>query len=238
MATSYVRQSSAEIINGQVINDSDFNNEFDRIQGFAHGTTGHDHSGGTGLGPRINLTATTPGVTGVLDSQFGGIHSAAVDPTAANCTPSYVVGSIWINTATSVAFVCIDQTAAAAVWHRLPPGTITGATTIPTTANDVTQGYRVGSVIVNTTQGTAYICKSNTAGSATWDSISVGRVFVATTAPTVNDDSTKGYQAGSVGVETTTPTTYICVSAGAGAAVWQSVTFNAGFAAMLAVVYA
>lgn len=238
MANGYVRQSSAQIVDGQVINASDSNNEYNALLAAFNGTTGHDHSGGTGLGPRINLTATTPGVTGILDAQFGGIHTAAAtDPTATDDTPDYVVGSLWINLTTDATFVCVDNTSTAAIWHRLPAGTITGATTVPTTANDVTQGYKIGSLIYNSTQSCFYLCTSAAAGAATWTAVATGRVFVSASAPTANDDGTKGYQPGSVGVETTTPNTYICVSNGTGTAVWQNVTFNVAFAAIAAQVF-
>ncbi len=67
MASGYTRQSVAEIVNGDTINDSDFNNEYNAIQSAFNGTTGHDHSGGTGLGPQISLTGVNIGVTGLLD---------------------------------------------------------------------------------------------------------------------------------------------------------------------------
>lgn len=237
MANGYVRQSAAQIVDGQVINASDFNNEYNALLAAFNGTTGHDHSGGTGLGPKINLTGASIGVTGRLDASVGGIYSTTTDPTATDDTPDYVVGSLWINTVSDATFVCVDNTSTAAIWHKLPAGTITGASTVPTTANDVTQGYKIGSLIYNSTQDCFYLCTSATASAATWTSVSTGRVFVSASAPTVNDDGTKGYQPGSVGVETTTPNTYICVSNGTGTAVWQNVTFNVGFASIAAQVF-
>jgi len=236
-ANGYTRQSAAQIVDGQVINASDSNNEYNALLGAFNGTTGHDHSGGTGLGQKINLTGASIGVTGVLDPSVGGIYVTTTDPTAANASPTYVKGCVWLNTTSGAVFICVVDTAAAAVWYRLPASTITGATTVPGTANDVTQGYKIGSIIYNSTQGCFYLCTSNTASAATWTALATGRVFVSASAPGVNDDNTKGYQPGSVGVETTTPNTYICVSTGTGAAVWQNVTFNVGFASIAAQVF-
>jgi len=51
----YTRQSEAGIVDGGVITASDLNNEFDQIE-TAMGTLGHDHSGGSGNGPKITAT--------------------------------------------------------------------------------------------------------------------------------------------------------------------------------------
>lgn len=48
------------------------------------------------------------------------------------------------------------------------------ATTAPTTANDSTQDYAVGSMWVNLTGGTAYICVDATASAAVWIQIGPG----------------------------------------------------------------
>lgn len=42
------------------------------------------------------------------------------------------------------------------------------ATSNPTASNDLSQGYSVGSVWVNTTTGQAFTCTKNTAGAAVW----------------------------------------------------------------------
>jgi hypothetical protein len=39
----------------------------------------------------------------------------------------------------------------------------------PTIANDVTQGYSVGSIGLNTVSGIMFICRDNTSGAAVWD---------------------------------------------------------------------
>jgi hypothetical protein len=298
MGIWYSRQSSAEIVNGQVINDTDFNNEFDAIVtafGSAFSATlGHTHTGTAGDGPLIPITGTfgVTGVTGVLASKYGGIWYATTDPTATDDTPDHVKGSRWFNTSTGKLWVCMDNTSTAAVWEQMGDGVssaalptvnsdrsagynighawvytgvtpslvlicidntvgaavwypvgrgrigvITGATTIPTTANDSTQGYSQGSIILNSTQGTFYLCTSAAGGAATWVSLATGRTYVSASTPTINDDSTKGYQVGSIGVETGTPIVYVATSVGVGAAVWQPVTFNIGLVAIAAQVF-
>jgi hypothetical protein len=54
--------------------------------------------------------------------------------------------------------------------------------------------------------------------------------YVATTAPSVNNDSTEGYSKGSTWIHTTAvpnPEAYICVDASVGAALWQVTTLTA-----------
>jgi hypothetical protein len=243
MAIWYSRQSSAEIVNGQVIEASDFNNEYAAIvtafASLTHATTGHNHTGSTGQGPLLDITGSlgTVPFTGVLGPQFGGIKLSASDPTATDDTPDYVVGSKWINTTSDALFVCVDNTSTAAIWQRVSNGSITGATTIPTVNEDSADGYTVGSIIVNTTQDVAYICVDATAGAAVWYPISSGKTFVSTSNPGVNDDVNDGYTIGSVGVNTSTNNVFIASSVSAGAAVWQNVTFDEGQAALAAGVF-
>ncbi len=45
MGDTYTRQSSSEIVDGEVINASDFNNEFNQLLAFAAASTGHTHDG-------------------------------------------------------------------------------------------------------------------------------------------------------------------------------------------------
>lgn len=234
MASGYTRQSTAEIVTGQVIEASDFNNEFNQILAAFDASTGHDHSGGTGLAPPISLTLTNTGVTGILDAKFGGIKTSASDPTATDDTPDYVVGSIWVNTTSKAVFQCTDNTSTAAKWVRRQAKTITGATTLPATTDDVTAGYLPGHLIVNLTQGVAYICLDNTASAAIWVSLGVGRTGSGTVDPTVNEDANDGYRAGSIYVNTATQATFTCISATVGAASWVQTSADVGQAVLQA----
>lgn len=47
-----------------------------------------------------------------------------------------------------------------------------GASTNPGATNDANQGYTVGSIWVNTTAGTAWMCVDSTIGAAVWKQIS------------------------------------------------------------------
>ena len=53
MGATYTRQSSTEIVDGEVINAADFNNEFAQLVSFAAASTGHTHDGTTAEGGPI-----------------------------------------------------------------------------------------------------------------------------------------------------------------------------------------
>lgn len=78
-ASGYVRQSSATIASGQSLASAPVNNEFNQLQAAFSGTSGHDHSGGTGLGPGLGASA------------FGGLTSASAGIAAANGANSFNV---------------------------------------------------------------------------------------------------------------------------------------------------
>lgn len=79
---------------------------------------------------------------------------------------------------------------------------------LPTTPDPITDGdFSLNGRMVRTGAGTYVTIFDN---------------FVATAAPTVADDNTLGYSAGSIFLNTVTGNSYLCVSAGTGAAVWRS----------------
>ena len=213
----YARQSAAEIINGQVINDSDFNNEFNALLAAFHATTGHLHDGTTGEGPKISLTTS---VSGILPGINGGLTTSASDPTATDDTPDYAVGSIWVNTTTKTAFRCMDNTSTAAVWVKLK---LHSASAAPTVNADIDQGYAPGSLWGRTgvTPTQVYICLDNTNGAAVWVPLQRGRNHFTTSDPTVNDDLDEGYEINSQWVNTTDDAVFICTDTTNGAAVWK-----------------
>lgn len=86
MAAGYTRQSAASIIDAATIQASHFNNEYNALETAFDGTSGHDHSGGTGLGPKI-----TPG--GIAGMTSNGI---AVRTGATTFTPRTITGSTGI----------------------------------------------------------------------------------------------------------------------------------------------
>ncbi len=53
MGSTYTRQSSTEIVDGEVIQASDFNNEFEQIVSAFAASTGHSHDGTTAEGGNV-----------------------------------------------------------------------------------------------------------------------------------------------------------------------------------------
>ena len=57
MGTGYVRNDTGNnIADGNVINASDLDGEFDAVQAAFNASTGHSHDGTTGEGPQITTT--------------------------------------------------------------------------------------------------------------------------------------------------------------------------------------
>ena len=99
------------------------------------------------------------------------------------------------------------------------------ATAAPTTGDDTGDGYAVGSLWVNVTADTSYICVDATSTAAVWlriDNTTAGPLnkLDATAAPTTGDDTGDGYSVGSLWVNVTADTAYICADATSTAAVW------------------
>lgn len=225
----YSRQSSSEIVNGQVIEDSDFNNEYDAIvTAFVDAFTstsgqGHSHTGTYGDGPLINLTGTSgvTGVTGVLASRYGGVHTSTSDPTVnddVDSTVPHVVGSRWVNTTTKTTFVCTDNTNGAAVWSRMQGVT---SASLPTVGDDIADGYQIGHIwhYTGATPNATFVCVSNASGAASW--VRIQGTYSASL-PSVTDDLASGYLVGHIWYYTavTPALPFVCRDNAAGAAVW------------------
>ena len=67
--TGYIRQSTTEILPGEVVKAEPINRELNKLQDAFSGTTGHTHSGSSGDSPPINLAI---GTTGILPQNRGG----------------------------------------------------------------------------------------------------------------------------------------------------------------------
>ncbi len=78
MATGYTRQSAGSITDGATIQASHFNNEYNQLESAFNASTGHDHSGGAGLGPTIALSGGAIGITGTLAVGNGGIGATTL----------------------------------------------------------------------------------------------------------------------------------------------------------------
>ena len=174
--------------------------------------------------------------TSLADAPVGGIQNnftATVDPTATDDSAAgYEVGSQWVNVTSNTGFVCVDDTATAAVWTSTTTsgGGIQNnftATVDPVSTDDSAAGYEVGSQWVNVTSNTGFVCVDDTATAAVWTSITTSgsdlqNNFTATVDPTATDDSAAGYEVGSQWVNVSTDTAFICVDDTATAAVWDA----------------
>ncbi len=137
----YTRQSRPDITNGADVTAPPLNAEFDQVE-TAFGTGGHSHDGTAGNAPKINLATSVSGYLQAINGGIGGKNTitATSNPTITNDTgEGYAPGSIWINTSTNRAFLCLSNTSSAAAWHEIVA--ITGANTIvPATTNTVDIG--------------------------------------------------------------------------------------------------
>jgi len=98
------------------------------------------------------------------------------------------------------------------------------ATVAPTVNDDSSAGYAVGSKWIDTTADEAYVCLDASAGAAVWQILTGDeKDNITTTDPTVNDDSTQGYEVGSRWFNSTTDTLFFCEDASAGAAGWTAI---------------
>ena len=157
--TGYTRQSSANMVTGNTMYASDFNNEFNAIQSAFDGNTGHAHDGTAGNGPKINLTTSVTGVLPIANGGSGGINnfSATSAPTTSSDTNAgYRVGSVWIDTTNDIPYVCLDATAYAAVWMRYQAYADALASIGGLTTSDNQMIYTTGSNLYATTALTAF----------------------------------------------------------------------------------
>lgn len=167
-----------------------------------------------------------------LQVVYGSSVSIASDPPE----PSWPVGAfqlsvVMINdTQTSITLAPDNNSSNDIFDRRMPWSDLVSsdalnnfvATTDPTANDDSDDGYSVGSLWVNTTNDTAWICADASSGAAVWDRVD-GPLnnFMATSDPTANDDSGDGYEVGSLWVNITSDAGFICVDASSGAAVWN-----------------
>jgi len=97
----------------------------------------------------------------------------------------------------------------------------------PTTTDDSSLGYTVGSTWIDVTADNTYVCVDSTATSAIWNQIDgAGGLqdnLTAIIAPTATDDSAAGYVVGSTWIDVTADKTYICVDSTATAAIWHQI---------------
>jgi len=105
--------------------------------------------------------------------------STTVPPTISDDNVAgYNVGSMWVMP--TAAYICMDSTASAAVWHRIDGGSTSigptnnyTATVAPIITNDNTQGYSIGSIWIDTFLKQSYVCVSSAINSAIWHRIDI-----------------------------------------------------------------
>ncbi len=118
----YTRQSTGNIINGSPITAPPLNSEFNQLAAAFNATTGHNHTGGTGDSPKINLTTSVAGYLPIENGGLGGKNKldATTAPLVTNdASEGYVPGSLWENTTTGRIYICVGNSTGAAVWREL-----------------------------------------------------------------------------------------------------------------------
>lgn len=171
MGDGYTRQSVVDIQPGQDVLASPVNDEFNAIQAAFHGSSGHSHDSSSGEGPKISLTTSISGVLPVANGGYAAIHNigGGSAPTADDDTgDGYGVGSVWIDTSTNIAYVCLDATSTAAIWQQTSKQNQYAGTVAPTVTNDNTQGYSLGSLWVDGVLQKIYVATNVSTGAAVW----------------------------------------------------------------------
>ena len=135
---------------------------------------GPDYTSPVGV---LFLTMTSPG-----ESSGGGSIPTPTQPstTITNVPPTvnddagagFAVGDMWIDTSTGTQYVLLDSTDGAAVWHATTRPHATTDDADPTVDDDVSRGFVVGDVWVNSTSGEVFVLSDATFGAAVWQSIS------------------------------------------------------------------
>jgi hypothetical protein len=117
--TGYTRQSAAEIQDGEIVEATPLNAEFNQLQSAFNSSLGHTHDGTLGNGPKISLTGAITGVLPVVNGGFNAIHNvtATTAPTGLqDITQGYGYGSHWMDTVAKQVYICVDPSPTAAIW--------------------------------------------------------------------------------------------------------------------------
>lgn len=110
----------------------------------------------------------------VITPEFLNNTTAIVDPVVGDDNlDGYARGSIWTNTVSEEAFMCLNPASGAAVWKVITPEILHNqdATTDPGAGDDSGDGYERGSHWINQTSDEAFICLDATAAAAVWKSV-------------------------------------------------------------------
>ena len=117
----YTRQSASSIANGVAISAVPLNNEFNALLAAFNASSGHQHDGTTGDGPKIALATCTSGFIPVNQGGVAGLNNVTTsNPGVTNDTDeNYNIGSFWGNSSTDRGYLCYDATDGSAVWKEL-----------------------------------------------------------------------------------------------------------------------
>jgi len=94
------------------------------------------------------------------------------------------------------------------------------ATVDPTSSDNASSGYSVGSYWINVSNGVIFTATSVSPGSATWIQTSNIPITKSTSDPLLTSDINSGFTVGSLWINSTTSNTFILIDSSAGAAVW------------------
>jgi hypothetical protein len=105
----------------------------------------------------------------------GRIKVTTVNPGSGDDdTLGYAPGLRWVNTTNPVkSFVCVDDSTGAAIWVREGNIKINITAGDPAVGNDNTEGYEVGSIWINTNDGTTFVATGVATGAAAWKTSSL-----------------------------------------------------------------
>lgn len=148
---------------------------------------------------------------------------ATADPTTSDDdSAGYSAGSLWVDVTNDKSWVCVDASTGAAVWKQ------TGGTGAGTTDHGALTGLADDdhTQYIKDSEFTAADTVLLGTGSGTFTELQHG--FSKTTAPTGTDDNTAGWAVGSIWIDTTGDTIYICYDATTSNALWQEVGAGGG----------
>lgn len=213
-ATGYTRQSSAQISSGLEITSASVNNEFNQLQSAFSGTSGHDHSGGSGLGPNLTSAAfgvstATAGIIAALGSggsPAGQVTAVTITGTSNQITVVNGTGAAG-NPTISIATGYVGQTSittlgtiSTGVWNGTILTGAYGGTGVNNGANTITLGGNISTAGVITTAG-AFITTG--ANSLTLTTTGPTSVTLPTSGTLVNSAVTTLSSLASIGTITT-----------------------------------
>jgi hypothetical protein len=101
----------------------------------------------------------------------------------------------------------------------------------PLATDDFDAGVDVNDQWIDTVAGLLYICTDNTSGAAAWQQETYKSSLTETVDPSITDDETAGYTAGSYWLNTSSGQMFVCEDASVGAAVWTGIVFTPTFLA-------